>query len=138
MDQWRGAAGVCVDEQGRLLMVLQGKPEEEKRWSVPSGGREGEETLEQTCIREVFEETGYRIRTTKPLQEKKGTIAGIDYSVTYFEIEITGGEAVIQDPDGLIYEIAWIPREELERLPLSFEEDRAFLLHITSTSTRGT
>ena len=31
-------------------MVLQGKEEEEKRWSVPSGGLEKGETLEECCF----------------------------------------------------------------------------------------
>ncbi|RBP07955.1 hypothetical protein DET59_101324 [Rossellomorea aquimaris] len=37
MNEWIGASALCMHE-GRLLMVLQGKEEEEKRWSVPSGG----------------------------------------------------------------------------------------------------
>lgn len=65
MNKWVGAAGVCVNSDGQLLMVLQGKPEEEKRWSVPSGGIEQGEALEDCCIREVYEETGYRCKENK-------------------------------------------------------------------------
>ncbi|MDF2671708.1 MAG: mismatch repair protein MutT, partial [Paenibacillus sp.] len=82
MGMWQGAAGVCVNANKQLLMILQGKPEEEKRWSVPSGGREQGETLEQCCIREVFEETGYEIRVVRPLHEKRGCHAQIDFQVT--------------------------------------------------------
>ncbi|MNI15412.1 hypothetical protein D3C73_687090 [compost metagenome] len=39
MNRWVGAAAICVNSDRQLLMVLQGKPEEEKRWSVPSGGK---------------------------------------------------------------------------------------------------
>lgn len=56
IEKWIGATGICVNSDRQLLMVLQGKPEEEKRWSVPSGGKEKGETLEQCCIREVYEE----------------------------------------------------------------------------------
>ena len=31
MQQWFGSSGVCINEHGQLLMVLQGKPEEKKR-----------------------------------------------------------------------------------------------------------
>ena len=47
MNEWKGSSGVCVNEKGQLLMVLQGKPEEIKSWSVPSGGLEKDETFEE-------------------------------------------------------------------------------------------
>ncbi|WP_238392567.1 NUDIX hydrolase [Paenibacillus antri] len=129
MSQWIGAAAVCVDADGRLLMVLQGKPEEEKRWSVPSGGIEPGETLEQCCMREVFEETGYRSKVVKKIKEKTGSHGTAEYHVTYFEAEIVDGTPTIQDPDGLIYDIDWKSREQMKALPFSFPEDREFLLN---------
>jgi hypothetical protein len=30
MQKWFGSSGVCINENGELLMVLQGKPEEDK------------------------------------------------------------------------------------------------------------
>lgn len=39
-----------MNEKNEFLMVLQGKVNEEKRWSVPSGGQE---ELEECCVREV-------------------------------------------------------------------------------------
>ena len=51
---WQGAAAVCLDREGRLLMVLQGTPEEEKKWAVPSGGKEAEETFEAEVIRPLL------------------------------------------------------------------------------------
>ncbi len=68
---WTGSAAVCMNDKRELLMVLQGKPEEEKRWSIPSGGRLDQETYEECCIREVWEETGYRIRVIRHLFIKK-------------------------------------------------------------------
>ncbi len=53
MERWIGCAAVCVNERNEVLMVLQGQKGEEKRWSVPSGGLEKGETLEECCIREV-------------------------------------------------------------------------------------
>ena len=38
MQKWFGAAGICINSNGQILMVLQGKPEEKKLWTVPSGG----------------------------------------------------------------------------------------------------
>ncbi len=125
MKKWFGSAGVCI-ENGKLLMVLQGTPDEEKRWSVPSGGQEQGESSEDCCIREVFEETGYLAEIIRPLFVKETEFS----EVGYFGIKIAGGRPVIQDPDGLIYDISWIGTEELERIPLSFPEDRQFLLQL--------
>lgn len=124
--KWEGASCICVQD-GKILMVLQGTPEEEKKWSVPSGGREGEESLEACCIREVWEETGYVIKIIHKLHSKEGTSQGIDYKVQYFSAEMISGSPVIQDPDGLIYDIRWVSLEELDTLVLSFPEDREVL-----------
>ena len=56
-----GAAGLCVDDRGRALLVLQGKPAEGVGWAIPGGGTVPEESLEACCAREVWEETGYRV-----------------------------------------------------------------------------
>lgn len=129
MEKWVGAAGICVNSDRKLLVVLQGKPEEDKRWSVPSGGKEPEETLEECCTREVFEETGYRCKVLSKVKEKAGAFGHVDYYVTYFAIEILDGQPIIQDPDGLIYEIAWKTPDQLRELQFSFPEDKEFLLH---------
>ena len=31
MEKWFGAAGICLNDNSELLMVLQGKPEEKKK-----------------------------------------------------------------------------------------------------------
>ena len=129
MTIWRGAAGICINEQGQLLMVLQGKPHEEKKWSVPAGGMETGETIEECCIREISEETGYVAKVGEKIHVKEQP--GIEFDrveVHYFLAEITGGEMEIQDPDELIHEIAWVSLEQLKVLDLGFPEDCEFLV----------
>lgn len=125
---WEGASCICQND-GKLLMVLQGTPEEEKRWSVPSGGLEMGETLEDCAIREVWEETGYVVKIKEKLHIKEGISFGIQFKVQYFSAEIVGGSPIIQDPDGLIYDIRWVSFEELKLLNLSFPEDRELLMN---------
>jgi ADP-ribose pyrophosphatase YjhB (NUDIX family) len=127
MELWEGSAGVCINEHGEVLMVRQGKMEEEKLWAVPAGGKETGETFEQCCIREVFEETGYDVEIVRPLFVKTGVISGINVKVQYFEIKITGGDIRIQDPDRLIHEIAWKKVNGMKESDLSFKEDMEFL-----------
>lgn len=130
MFHWTGATGICVNEEGKVLMVLQGAPKEEKRWGLPGGGVEEGESYDQCCKREVEEETGYEVDVIELLQQKKGTYdtIGISFEVYYYKMEITGGEEKIQDPDGLIYEVGWKSAEDIKELTLSFPEDREFLM----------
>jgi ADP-ribose pyrophosphatase YjhB (NUDIX family) len=128
MQKWYGSAGLCLNEQKEMLMVLQGKTHEEKKWAIPAGGKEGDETFEECCIREVQEETGFEVKITRPLFIKEGTTYGVDVEVHYFEVQVTGGSPTIQDPDNLIHDIAWKSQNELLDLPLAFPEDKDYLL----------
>lgn len=129
MEKWIGTAGVCV-KNNRVLMVLQGTPDEAKRWSVPSGGLEAGETLEDCCLREIEEETGYIGEIERFLYKKEGA----DREVHYFQLQIVGGEPTIQDPDELIFAVDWKSAEDLKELPLSFEEDREWFIHLLNES----
>ncbi len=37
---WKGSAAVCLNDNKEILMVVQENRNGEKRWSVPSGGKE--------------------------------------------------------------------------------------------------
>lgn len=128
MNKWIGAAAVCINQR-EVLMVLQGKTEEIKTWSIPSGGVEGEETFEECCIRELNEETGYigELIGSHQIKTKNRIEKGISIKVKYYEVKIVGGSMHIQDPDELIYDIRWINLQELRYLNLTFPEDRNFL-----------
>ncbi|MEN1969080.1 hypothetical protein WMZ97_13525 [Lentibacillus sp. N15] len=53
----------------------------------------------------------------------------------YFEVEKIGGCLAIEDPDHLIFEVDWKSADEIEKLDLSFEEDRKFLLDFIRART---
>lgn len=124
MSGWTGAAAVCMRD-GKMLMVLQGTPEEEKTWSVPSGGRMPGEAYEACCVREVLEETGYRVQVRRLLSIKNDT-------VRYYEVDMIGGGMGPRDPDNLIYDVGWKSADEIRMLQLTYEEDRKLLLEMLS------
>ncbi|KOP81207.1 NUDIX hydrolase [Cytobacillus solani] len=126
---WEGSAAICINEKDEILMVAQEKPNEPELWSVPSGGVEENETFEECCAREVFEETGYRIKVIKKVHERDGITYKVDVHVKYFEVQLIGGEKKIQDPDQLILDISWIPISKISEIKMLFEEEREILLN---------
>ncbi|MEF2277865.1 NUDIX hydrolase [Deinococcus sp. YIM 134068] len=58
-----GAGGVVLDGLGRVLLVRY----RSGAWAFPKGHVEPGETLEQTAVREVAEETGVTARILAPL-----------------------------------------------------------------------
>ncbi|MEK3996977.1 ADP-ribose pyrophosphatase YjhB, NUDIX family [Paenisporosarcina quisquiliarum] len=125
MFSWKGAAGICVNDQNEVLMVLQAAPGEDKKWTVPSGTLEEGETIEECCTREFSEETGFIVKTIDKVHNKSGNLSehGISYYVDYFLVTIISGEITLQDPDEFIHEIAWKSFEEIQVLDLAYPED---------------
>ncbi|WP_169818704.1 NUDIX hydrolase [Planococcus donghaensis] len=125
MSNWKGAAGVCINEKNEVLLVLQGVPGEEKKWTVPAGGIEGEETVEQCCTREFFEETGLTVRVVEELSTRAGEYedSKVSFEVVYFKVEVTGGEIVLHEEDEWIADVAWKPIAELRELELAYPDD---------------
>lgn len=82
-------------------MVAQEKPNEPVLWSVSSCGVKVNETFEDCCVREVFEETGYIVKVLSKFNERNTTTYGVDVRIKYFETKIIGGVKTLQDPDGL-------------------------------------
>jgi 8-oxo-dGTP pyrophosphatase MutT (NUDIX family) len=102
-----------LDRHGRLL------------WSLPKGHIEDGETVEQTAVREVKEETGISAHVLRPL-------GNIDYwfvaerrrvhkTVHHFLLEAEGGE--LSDEDVEVTEVAWVPVAELET-KLAYADER--------------
>ena len=94
-------------------------------WSLPKGHIEDGETVEETAVREVREETGIIARVVRPL-------GSIDYwfvaerrrihkTVHHFLLEADGGE--LSDEDVEVTEVAWVPLDELDSR-LAYTDER--------------
>jgi ADP-ribose pyrophosphatase YjhB (NUDIX family) len=58
-----GVRGAVFDTAGRILMVRE--VVDENRWTLPGGWADVNQTPAQSVVREVFEESGYRVRAVK-------------------------------------------------------------------------
>ena len=106
-------------------------------WSLPKGTPNPGETLEETALREVCEETGLTVRILSPLDAirysfvQRGT--RIHKTVHYFMMEPTGGG--FEGHDREFEEVRWISFDEASSL-LSFETERS-LVGLAATRLPG-
>ena len=88
------ACDSVVFKRGRVLLVKRSTQPMKGWWCLPGGLMDLGETCEQTAVRELFEETGYRGRVAKlvgvysnPRRDSRQTVA------VAFPVEPTGGRA---------------------------------------------
>ena len=97
-------------------------------WTLPKGTPNPLETLEETALREVAEETGLQVRLLAPLEaidywfSQGGT--RIHKTVHYWLMEPVGGD--LERHDHEFDEVRWVPFVEAPAL-LTFETERALV-----------
>ncbi len=90
-----GAAAVILDTEGRALLVRHSY--EHRAWELPGGDAESGESLEETALREVREETGMEVS----VERLSGVYydIGTDYHQAVFVCHLPD-EAMEPVPDG--------------------------------------
>jgi 8-oxo-dGTP pyrophosphatase MutT (NUDIX family) len=127
------AGGIVVRyEAGRPQFVVgsRRRDRDTRTWTLPKGTPEPDESIEQTAIREVSEETGLQVRITGPLDFIEYTFVQsgtrIHKTVHYFLMEPVGGD--LADHDHEFDQVRWIDFEEATST-LTFETERALVAH---------
>jgi 8-oxo-dGTP diphosphatase len=97
-------------------------------WALPGGRMDTGETIEQTCIREVKEETGLEVEIVCNNGEyhEQGFMDGIsyDYYPTCFVVKVVGGQIIKQDSE--VQEIKLFKLNKLPN-PLAFEHEKMLM-----------
>lgn len=122
------AGGLVVRGDEVLLIATAGG----RHWHLPKGHIEENETLEETAVREVREETGVTGRPVAPLPKvefwftERGANK-VHKRVFYFLLEYVEGDAANFDRNE-VFDAAWLSWEEaLSRL--TFANERRVLEH---------
>ena len=95
-------------------------------WSFPKGHVEGKETEEQTAVREIFEETGLKVKLDTGFRRVVtfSPKPRVMKDVIYFAARPIGGKLKKQDAE--VMEIRWLTIGEALKL-VTYETDRAVL-----------
>ena len=86
-EKWTSAGGVVVNEKGEIALVKPSGGFGGYQWTYPKGGQESGETLEQTALREVKEESGLVGKIVAPLGKFEGTSSFTYYFLMKLEQE---------------------------------------------------
>lgn len=112
-----GSFAYIHDKQGRLLMVANNYSEGVK-WGLPGGGHTRGESLEQTAIREVEEETGLIVKIDRYI----GLIERIDKSMNLhllchqFAATATSGTLYVRENEEHVIDAKFLTAEDIQTI----------------------
>ena len=122
------AGGIVVNtERGRpsLVVGMRRRGRDSVTWTLPKGTPDPGETVEQTALREVAEETGLEVRIVAALPSIEYDFVQdgvrIHKTVHYFLMEPVGGDLSRHDHE--FERVRWVPFDEAAGL-LSFQTER--------------
>jgi len=108
--------GVIVLKQGKVLMGKRGEQSfYSNHWSLPGGRLELFESFEDCAEREVFEETGLKVKNLELVALHNDLMPEVEkhYLTLFFKAEAAGGELTVKEPEKMT-DLAWF---ELDALP---------------------
>lgn len=133
----RLAAYTVVVRDGQVLLALWNEPEQ-KRWTLPGGGVELHESVEDGAVREVREETGYDVELTgllgietdvfAPDQRQHENGRALKAVRVFFSARIVGGE-LTAEVAGTTDEARWLPLADIADLPRTSMVDTGLRLN---------
>ncbi|WP_323788209.1 NUDIX hydrolase [Psychroserpens sp.] len=104
--------GKVINDKGEILFIYRND-----KWDLPKGKTEGKETIEETALREVEEETGVSgLSITKPIETtyhifKRNGKHKIKVTYWFEMITSYSGSLSPQENEG-ITKVAWLNKEE--------------------------
>lgn len=119
------AYALVVDDQDRILLALWNEGDR-PLWTLPGGGVELHESVEEGVVRELREETGYDVRLGRLLAVDTHVVPGerrlarsgrpMKAVRVLFDATVVGGE-LTHELDGTTDEARWVPLAEVDALP---------------------
>ena len=109
---------IVQDDQGRILLIHK---TDNNKWALPGGGHDIGESITETVVREVKEETGYEVE----VETLTGTYTNPNHVMAYddgevrqqfslaFLARLVGGEMQTSSESD---QVAWLDRHQLNKI----------------------
>ena len=127
--------GAVIWQDDRVLLVRRGKPPRQSEWSLPGGAQHVGETVRETCLREIREETNLDVEIESLLEVIDGIFRDDDgrvqhhYTLIDFKARWLSGEAKAGDD---VDDVRWVSLAELSDFGLWQETERVIRKSATS------
>lgn len=110
--------------KGRIKVLVVHRPKYDD-WTLPKGHREVGETVEQTALREVLEETGLQCRIVAPLTTTRHKVDGETKEVAWFAMTPLPDSPGFR-PNNEVDESRWLSPEKA-KARVSYKNDRTLI-----------
>ena len=108
-------AGCVIVRDNKILMVKEAKKKCHGQWNFPAGHVDDNELITDAAIREVYEETGCRVKLTGVLPISTAVIKNTETAVIIeFTAEVI--EENIKFDTNEILDVQWIDIEEVKNM----------------------
>ncbi|MCO6451282.1 MAG: NUDIX domain-containing protein [Caldilineales bacterium] len=104
-----GVRGILQDDEGRILFVRHSYGK--RRWFLPGGGGDGNESADESMVREMREETGLKVEVTRLVGVYLWLESYKRDNIFVFECKQVGGE--LQVDRGEIADSGWFALDDL-------------------------
>jgi 8-oxo-dGTP pyrophosphatase MutT (NUDIX family) len=116
-----GASALILDERGERVLLT--RRSDNGRWCLPGGRMDPGESLPETCLREVREETGLEVEVVRLIGLYSSPDVLVEYAdgnrrqivAAHFLVRVLGGELGLSDETT---EAVYFSRADLEALDL--------------------
>lgn len=103
--------GGIIEKDNTILMVKEAKKKCYGKWNVPAGHLEDGETIFEGAIREIFEETGCKVRLKNVLPIMSRDIEDTTLIIITFTTELLKENISFNKKE--ILDVKWISKKEL-------------------------
>ena len=106
--------GGIIEKDNKLLMVKEAKKKCYGKWNLPAGHLEDGETIFNGAIREIYEETGCKVKLKNMLPIMSGELENTTFMIITFTTELLEEKIFFNKEE--ILDVRWISKEELENM----------------------